>query len=366
MLVPSLSPGKAAVQPFALENHESRLIDCARVLCIFFMMFTHLKEYEGSIVYGGDLNAIGVLTNDYLGRASVPALSLVSGYLLAAGINRKRNLSVLGFAEKKTKSVLVPMLIWNLIYIGTVVAAYLTVGHSHRVIEIFREGSALDIVNAFAALTDTPANFSLYFIRDFFVTQVLLFALLRWGGGARIPLLIGIAACSTVGQYDPIISREMIVLFASLGALLALAGWNLIALASSRTVQIITLALLFGFFLWGDSGIRAATTVQFSEILMRVTMSLMILIVAYYLAQTPVSSTFHALAPIAFLTYLLHLPVTSMMWVLWSKLIEGGNDGYAYAAYYLCAPAVAWLVAIGLAAPLRRGPQLSGMFGLKG
>ena len=345
---------------------EARLIDCARVVCITFMMFTHLKEYEGSNVYGGPLNALGVLTNDYLGRASVPALSLVSGYLLVVGMNRKRSLSTLGFAKKKASSVLLPMLVWNLIYIGIVLAADIAFNHSHRVIEIFRDGNWLDVVNVFTALTDVPANFSLHFIRDFFVTQVLLFGLLRWGGVARIPILIAIAAYSMMGQLDPLISREMIVLFATSGALLALSGMNLTMIASSRSVQAVTLALLLGFFIWGDEGIREATSLQVAEILMRVAMSLAILIVGYQLARLPISIAFHRLAPIAFLTYLLHLPLTSLLWVVWSKLISSGNDGYGYAGYYFTAPIAAWLVAMGLAAILKQHPAIAANLGLKG
>lgn len=349
-----------------LATHESRMIDCTRVICISFMMFTHLKEYEGSSVYGGDLNFIGVLTNDYLGRASVPALSLVSGYLLAIGLKKNRTLSAGGFAQRKAKSILLPMLIWNMIYIGVVIAAYLAVGHSHRIIEIFRDGSTLDVINAFTALTDTPANFSLHFIRDFFVCQMLLFLLLRWGGAARMPLLIAIAAYSTLGQLDPLIAREMIVLFATLGALLALSESSLIALASSRPVQVVSVAMVCALASLGIKGMSSATSDPFTELFMRLAMSLTIIIVAYHLAQFPIAAWFHRLAPIAFLTYLLHLPVTSMLWVFWSKIMGNGNDGLDYAIYYLCSPVVAWLSAISFSSALRRYPNAAGVLGLKG
>ncbi|MBU2957448.1 acyltransferase [Paracoccus sp. C2R09] len=111
----SLQPSREfvqAAQGSPCNIRESELIDCARVICISFMMFTHLKEYQGSILYGGQLNALGVLTNDYLGRASVPALSLVSGYLLAMGAVRKPSVTVRDFATKKARSVLAPVLVW--------------------------------------------------------------------------------------------------------------------------------------------------------------------------------------------------------------------------------------------------------------
>lgn len=343
---------------------ESRLIDCARVICITFMMFTHLKEYEQSVVYGGSLSILGVLTNDYLGRASVPALSLISGYLLALGWKKTTKPDFRHFTIQKSRRVLAPMFIWNIIYVLTVLAAYILVDHQHRVIESIKERNFIDIVNAFTSLTDSPANFTLHFIRDLFVAQVLIYGILVFGGRYRIPVLVTFGAYALIAQMEPVISRELIVVFLVAGALMALYGLRLMSLASSPTTQVICLMMLAVLFVWGPQPRINFTSYTFFDLFMRVGMSLSIIILSLYLARLPIWRAFSFLAPISFLTYLLHLTVTSMLWAIWSKVYPS-NDGLAYVAYYFLAPLLAWLVAVTLSIGLSRKPALSLVLGVK-
>nr|WP_277355214.1 acyltransferase [Paracoccus hibiscisoli] len=343
---------------------EARLIDCVRVLCITFMMFTHLKEYEQSSVYGGDLNILGVLTNDYLGRASVPALSLISGYLLVLGWKKIDAPDLRKFTIRKTNRVIVPMLTWNLIYILTVAAAYFTINYQHRVIEIIQDGSFIDIVNAFTSLTSSPANFTLHFIRDLFVTQILIFGILSLCGRYRIPILIAFGGYALIAQMEPIISRELIVVFLVAGALMALYGVRLISLASSRAVLVVCLAMLAVLIAWGPQPRINVSSYTFFDLFMRIGISLSIIVVSFYLAHLSIWKVFRFLAPVSFLTYLLHLPVTSMLWALWSKVYPS-NDGLAYVAYYFLAPLLAWSIAITLSTGLNKRPALASVLGLK-
>jgi peptidoglycan/LPS O-acetylase OafA/YrhL len=328
------------------------------------MMFTHLKEYEASIVYGGSLNFLGVLTNDYLGRASVPALSLISGYLLALGWKKATDSDVRRFAARKAQRVLIPMLLWNLLYILLIAAAYLAMAYQHRVIEIIQGGSVMDIVNMFTSLTDSPGNFTLHFIRDLFVAQVLIYAILTLGGRYRTLMLYALGACSLVWQMDPMISRELIVLFLVAGALMALYGLRLVSLASSRPVQVACLMMLVVLAAWGPQPRTNVGYYTYTDLFMRIGMSTSIIVLALYLARLPIWKAFHFLAPISFLTYLLHLPITSMLWAIWSKVYPS-NDGLAYVAYYFLAPLLAWSVAVAISIALSRRPAFASALGLK-
>lgn len=69
----------------------SRQIVAARVICIFFMLSVNVSPGFDAATYGpGDaMHWIGALWVDVPGRSSVPALSIVSGFLMSAQVGRR-------------------------------------------------------------------------------------------------------------------------------------------------------------------------------------------------------------------------------------------------------------------------------------
>ena len=98
-----------------VSGSESAQIGICRVLCIFFMMSVHVSPGLGqaSLVSTGSLAWLGTLWGDFLGRASVAALSFISGYLL---IRTAAEAPLASVARRRFRTLVVPMLSWTLIF----------------------------------------------------------------------------------------------------------------------------------------------------------------------------------------------------------------------------------------------------------
>ena len=76
-----------------MQLNDSLAIKICRVLCIFFTTYVHINP--GKDNWTGEipdyLANIGYLLSDLLGRASVPALSVLGGYLAVSAYQRRAN-----------------------------------------------------------------------------------------------------------------------------------------------------------------------------------------------------------------------------------------------------------------------------------
>ena len=94
----------------------ARAIAIARVLCIVGMVYVHAwTGLTGPDLAASDHTAQGLLRwvlSDLLGKAAVPLLSLVSGWLAAGSLARRGAVS---FVRGKVRTVVLPMVLWNAI-----------------------------------------------------------------------------------------------------------------------------------------------------------------------------------------------------------------------------------------------------------
>lgn len=346
------------------SSHESSQIFYCRIFCIFFMTFTHLKFYEESIVYEGQFASVGHLVIDYLGRASVAALSFISGYLtLKSGSGRKKT-PLLKFVRRKTGSVLVPMLMWNMFYILAVVSAHFAFSYEHRIVPILYSGSWLEKINIFTGLFADPANFSLFFIRDLFIAQIIIFAISFFPLILSRYLLLAVCAVSLFLPMDPVIFREPVLTFLSAGALLALSNTSLYDLSRSAFFRVICIALLVPLVMFEGSQIISVLGSSGFNIYKRMALTAMVLIISYFLVGSVADRPIKYLAQYAFLFYLIHLPVTSFFWIIWAQFFPN-IENLTYAIYFFGAPILAFVIANLVARSLRKAPQLARILGVR-
>lgn len=99
-----------------IEQTDSDMIRFCRVVCIFFMMTVHFYPYESNetIINSGSFEIVGLVFIDFLGRASVATLSLISGYLLSRSLSNK---SLFHIIIQRGQALLVPMITWNLVFL---------------------------------------------------------------------------------------------------------------------------------------------------------------------------------------------------------------------------------------------------------
>ena len=339
----------------ARGSAESQTIGICRVLCIFFMMNVHIDPgpVESSIVHGGAFSWVGAVWIDFLGRTSVAALSLISGYLLV------RNGAAHGFpdfARRRFVALILPMLTWNLLYCFAVVLVAAIEGKP-----VPREfTSTLSAVSSLTGLAGPTENLSLFFLRDIFVASLVAYGiqpLLR-----RFPLpVLGLVALLAVFELtEPVIFRPSILLFVCLGVVAAQRVDSLSDLVLPRRLVPCLLAVGAALFLCHVTGLGArGFGVAIEDILRRLLLSAGVITLATQLAETWAGARIVPFEERIFETYLMHAALFHAVWAIWRRTI-GGAAGPSYLVFFLLAPVVAVVAgqAVGavtdhLAPPLR-------------
>ena len=158
-------------------------------------------------------------------RASVPMLTLISGFLLFRACLDQAPKKL--FA-KKFRTLVIPFLVFNLLFIAVMLPLEAFFGFSHYVKLLGSDLSGW--LDRLFALRGNPYNFPLYFLRDMIVLVVLapLFGLML----RRAPLL-GLAAVSVIFFYDfdgSLVLRSTSAILFYIGGMAAIHRWNLLAL----------------------------------------------------------------------------------------------------------------------------------------
>lgn len=161
-----------------------------------------------------------VIVIDYLGRSSVPLLSVISGWLLVVSFASSRR-RPLRMVQDKARRLLLPMVLWSAIILLPFVLQAMVTGNMARL-----PHGGMGWINAFFALTGEPANFPLGFLRDVFLCAALgVGVLMVW---RHSPPLGGALLCSwavvELWADGMLLLRPQILVFFAAGMLLALLG----------------------------------------------------------------------------------------------------------------------------------------------
>lgn len=204
-----------------IGQDQSQLIKVARVVCIIFMMTTHIWPGSDRILTASQplpIEAFFILIVDSLGRASVPLLSLISGVLIVHSFDRRDAVSVM---KTKPATLLVPMVVWSipmvlLLFVEQRVRGETGLAPSHM----------MEWLNSFFALTQSPANGPLHFLREIFIMSCyawLVLTVYRRFPKAAFGLMAGIFLLEQIpGGF--LLFRNQIATFYLGGMALALAG----------------------------------------------------------------------------------------------------------------------------------------------
>lgn len=337
-----------------MPSEESRLIEALRVYCIIAMMWVHVNPglSSASAVTTGDFAVVGIVFGDTLGRVSVSLLSFISGYLVW---HRSRDVPFGLFAERRFRSVLVPMLVWSALFILLAVLKAPLTGVMARKIE----GIDLDaesLANAWAGITGPTANLSLFFLRDLFVGSLILRAALPVV--KRFPVVVAalMLVIGSGGMLEPLIFRGPILQFLFFGAIAARAGLSLTDLSRPRValplgylLTVTGMATLAG----GENPITQ--TLQIPHVALRLGICLIVLALARAFMPVVEETGLHRAGRHAYLAYLMHVPFLGILWVVWRTFV-GGPEAPAYVAFYLAAPFTAFGAAIALGYALNVAP----------
>lgn len=312
----------------------------------------------------GYLRYIHAVLGGTFGRASVPALTLISGVLM---VNESRRRQLKQSIRSRVSRILVPMACWNLLIITVSVAIFEMLGEETSVYEELQGLSTWRVIYSRILVIDyAGASESLNFLRDIFVCAVL-FGAIKWLMQQKVAGPVGLAALWILGvfvQFDPIVYRENILLFYCLGVFIGLRGNKL----PTTQVAVVVAAIAAGFSYLVEVGAfgldqpSGDAANAFYEIVKRVAVSYLVLGASRAIVRRPrLVAPLYRLESVIFLVFLGHMTVFLLGWGAWQSAI-GDSLGFPYIAFYLLAP-VLWLLVSPkldwLIARLPAGPQIA-------
>ncbi|WP_330629348.1 acyltransferase [Thioclava sp. FTW29] len=329
-----------------LDTTSSLAIRLARVLCITLMIGIHfapgintllalpLTRLEHGLIW---------LVLDEFGRASVPLLSIVSGFLVTQAMSSGRARTKI--LRSKLARLGIPLLFW------CSVSFVLLLAYSPAALQAaLAQTDWLQRISWFTALTEMPANTPLYFLRDLLVCNVVLLAL--WPLGKHAPaLLLGVLLAVYVAAWGvnnlhlpmlPIFIKSRIFIFFLFGVAI-----SLFAKAPPRPafwlIGIVYAAHLLD--LWTG---RSYLPQTLSDILHRLAISMLMWRVCLSLATKPaVSHLLGRCEPYMFFMFCSHWIVTILYMRLLDHLGITDNDRVFLFLFLLNYPlsfVTAWLL----------------------
>jgi hypothetical protein len=320
------------------------------------MMTVHIYPYvsETSYLHLGPWHGFWLVCVDYLGRASVAALSFVSGYILFVN-GRDRPLSRI--AADRSRSLLLPMLSWNAIKVLGVLALIVLEGRDPGA-EMARYGATgpLGTVTLLTGLNGQPANVPLGFLRDLFVSLLIVRMLTSRMPRFGVPILAALVVLTIFDMAAPVVLRPAILLFAYAGAYCAMRGQSLSVLG--RPQLAIPLSVGFGLLFLMSMQIGFGDEVLAEEVpnlLKRASLVGVVLMAGAYLAHRFPSLPVARLRPLLFLAFLSHAIVSQILGLAYEKAGLSPHAPY-YVLYFIANPFIFLAAAYAIALVLDRLP----------
>jgi surface polysaccharide O-acyltransferase-like enzyme len=177
----------------------------ARIICIFFMTYVHVHLFTDTALQSSPQFQTALsLIREVAGRASVPLLSVVSGFLFVGYLARR---SYSKATKDRAKGLLIPIITWNII--GILAFSILDGLHPWA-------------INDFFPFTGHGFQYHLTFLRDLFAVSLLSPTLIR--ALKQVPLLTMTSVILIAAFVDtwPIILRAPILMYFTFGLLFGL------------------------------------------------------------------------------------------------------------------------------------------------
>ena len=292
------------------------------------------------------LTILGLILSDTLGKASVPALSFIGGFLAIKSLENKKNL--IPYIKTRFSTLIIPAVTWNVIIITTSYMILFSTGGETFVIRDFNSVenlSALILIDKLTGLTYGSTTMAFNFLRDIFVASallpILIYILRKYG-------TISLIVLWTLGinyGFEPIIYRPHILMFFSLGIYLYLEANKAKTTADLfiKTLLVIGISILISLILRYSTNTEA----NISSTVFRILISTAILTISYKISETRFARNIIKLEPISYLLFLSHQTTMLVLWGGWQTAFGSSIEGY-YKIFYLVAPILSLIVAIGL------------------
>lgn len=341
------------------QNLSSR-INLMRILLISGIVFVHVPHDPATSPFlglYGLFDWLRVFLGDALFRIGVPCLSAISGYLLfRRGVEAYDYKATL---RSKSKTVLLPFLIWNgALFVMVLIFQRLDIGSGY--FPDLWSVSTRELLGYGLATEGLPINVPLYFLRDLFVcillSPVLAFMIQRFAWPTLAVLLI-ITAIPDVTIF--IVQKKSILFSFSLGIALALYSIDLKALdryAAPLMIATIAAAALLatGLYLTGPD---FNVWLNVSRNLLAVVGAIGLWASSAMLIRSGLGQRLARTGSLSFWIFCAHYPLLVIMWMVWNRI-----DTAHYPLFYISAILVSFIILVISNAQVRQHlPKLYGV-----
>lgn len=336
------------------EKHVSDRIRVIRVVSILMVTLVHLQpglaEIKGA-PYPVEL--VRFVFINILAYASVPILSIISGYLLVKSYGRKRWLEYVG---NRFLTLYVPLVTWS-VMLSLVVVVLSSLGFSTT---IYARLASMPLYDALFALTDRPINYPLYFLRDIFV--ISLFAPFIIWAAQKVPLfLLSAAALGFVFDVGyPLLIRPMTLLFFSIGAVLAARRIDILRVDEYRMPIFLGAGSFWFLMIIYLLGIRQVDDiydrVAYLDLVNRFAVALVFWLLSDAVVRLLGKRAVRNAEQRIFLVFLSHVVVITIVGGAFGVL-SGGMDNYGYLVLFFATPFFCYMAAAVLYGVLAILPQ---------
>lgn len=340
--------GTAGLDAATDARRRSDAIRIARVVCITGVIYVHawtgLSGHELELARGTGQETLRWVLMEVFGRSAVPLLGMISGWLVA-GSSRTRRWTA--FVSGKARSILLPMVLWNLL-------ALLLVSGSAWLLSLpapVPHSAAWTIDEIFVLTRSPDIDVQMPFLRDLFVCMVAAPLLLRAPASVLVLLPLLAAAAQVSGLGAPIILRPAIVVFFIAGILVrrhAVADKVAALPFALAIVPFIVLMPVQLHFSLAPTGSGQASLRAVADLFVRFAAAIAYWRIAWSLAASRARDRFLSLEPYAFFAFCCHL---ILLWLGGPLLgsVFGKMGSPLYPLYLLAQPVLVMGTAIALA-----------------
>lgn len=314
-----------------LSEQLSERIAVARFVLIVSIVVVHVPPYEP--LYWLELTPFALIKAFFthgLFKASVPLLTVISGYLLYRSAHWKRPVSLL---RAKSRSLLVPLILWNLPLALMVFAIQryqlLPLDFSLYLADL----SVVSWLNATVGLFNLPINPPLHFLRDLFVLACCS-PLLAWMVGKDCRVAVVIVSVIYYFNLDgPIILRNFMMMCFVAGMLLAHLNADLRVFDRWAWLSLLVLIAISAYVVIEKSP---------SPDWFRFVSPLLVWPVISLLNRGRLARWLISMSDHSFAIFLMHAPILFVAWQCYQRF----GAGLPYWLFWLLTPALTLLMVI--------------------
>ncbi|WP_240334213.1 acyltransferase family protein [Sphingobium estronivorans] len=338
---------------------RSDAISIARVICILGVVYVHawtgLSGHDLEGLRGTPQDSLRWVLMEIFGRSAVPLLGLISGWLVG-GSSRTQNW--MRHVGRKTRTILLPMVLWNGLAILFVSGAAWIVGLSAPV------PSSTDWMfqELFIVSRNPDINVQMPFLRDLFLCMIAAPLFVRLPGWMLGVIAAMAALCQIMGWGPPVLMRASILFFFIMGIIARRGGLADRMAALPWTVAAPPYALLMSvqlYFSLHPGSVAPGIDLAILDMAVRIAAAVFFWRLSWGLAASVARGMLLRIEPFVFFLFCSHL---ILIWLGGPVLgaLFGKLGSPFYPAYLLVQPLLVLMAVILLGSLLSRAsPRLA-------